>query len=339
MEFSLEKFDPTKAELENMVSEYKELCIWWVDDEDGYTSVKVALKNLSAKRVFIQKTLKWYREEALNFQKAVIAKEKELTWIIIEVEDELKSKKIAIDDEKEIIKRTKALENRKITMEEAWVKATDEFILSLSLEEFKAWIVEEKERLFTLEKAKLEEERRKLERDKELMAIEKDKQRIREEEAAKAKKREAELKAQAKVREAQLKKEAEDARAQAKIQAEKAKKEADERIEIAAKKAKIEAEAKVEADNKLRKIKEEEEKRNKIENEKIKKEWLANSEEYTNWLTTNDFNEDTDIILDEWSDVVMYRKVSVFWWKEESNVEDERLPDEDEKELFDWFWE
>src|SRR4051812_11240258 len=82
MNLEIEKFSPTKAELTKLLEASKVLNLPDLFDQAQLRKVKDARINLRDARVAITKTGKSLREDALKFQKAVIAKEKEFIAII-----------------------------------------------------------------------------------------------------------------------------------------------------------------------------------------------------------------------------------------------------------------
>ena len=76
MELSIEKFSPTKAELARIVEESKGLDLTDPFDMAQVKKIKAARIALGKTRVAITKRGKELREDALTFQRAVIAKEK-----------------------------------------------------------------------------------------------------------------------------------------------------------------------------------------------------------------------------------------------------------------------
>ena len=87
----LEKFDPTVAELTAMVAKTKKLKATDLEDKAQLAIVKENRIVLKKARVQIEKRGKELREDALKFQRAVIAKEKELIAIIEPEEDRLEA--------------------------------------------------------------------------------------------------------------------------------------------------------------------------------------------------------------------------------------------------------
>jgi hypothetical protein len=162
---NLEKFSPKRAELQELSQKYLNLEIKGIDDKPGYLAVDEARKELKRKRVKITKTGKELRSEALAFQKAVIAREKELVEIIEPVELSLSEMQKKIDDEKEKIKRIELLPERKEKLEKINVKIEDDFILLMDDGKFesfynekKAEYLEEKERLIREQEEKMKRE-------------------------------------------------------------------------------------------------------------------------------------------------------------------------------------
>ena len=102
---SIEKFNPTKSELLLMADKYKNLTIKNIDDKEGYMAVYQARLELKKARVNLKKNGKAAREEALAYQKSVIALENELVGIIEPLEKDLEAKQAVIDKEIEKNKR------------------------------------------------------------------------------------------------------------------------------------------------------------------------------------------------------------------------------------------
>lgn len=101
---NIEEFNPKKAELTVMADKYRGLTIAGIEDKEGFKRVHEAQMELRSVRVDIEKKGKALREDALSFQKQVIALEKELVGIISPVEDALKAEKEKVESEKERIR-------------------------------------------------------------------------------------------------------------------------------------------------------------------------------------------------------------------------------------------
>ena len=107
MEFEIEKFSPTKAELARIAEESKTLVLPDPFDSEQYKRVKDAKTNLVHVRNDIAKTGKAMRDGAIAFQKQVIEKEKELVGIIKPSEDRLAT---LLDEADHIIERRARVE-------------------------------------------------------------------------------------------------------------------------------------------------------------------------------------------------------------------------------------
>ena len=171
---NIEKFNPTVAEINALVSKYATLEIKSIDDKAGYIAVDTARKELKKVRVEITKTGKAMREEAVAFQKAVIAKEKELVELVEPTEKALEAKQDAIDLEKEKQKRIGLLPERKAKLETIGYEWGNIDLLALDDTQFdtlfnqkNAEYLAEKERLMREEQEKLEAEKRKIQEEKE----------------------------------------------------------------------------------------------------------------------------------------------------------------------------
>lgn len=97
---SLEKFDPTVADLQQLVGITSQVVVSDINDKDQLEAVKTNRIALRDARVAISKKGKELREGAIKFQKDVIAKEKELIAIIEPEENRLK----AIEEEVKVKK-------------------------------------------------------------------------------------------------------------------------------------------------------------------------------------------------------------------------------------------
>lgn len=95
----IQKFDPTVEELSKLAATARAVVVTDINDKAQLDAVSETRKQLKAARVRITKTGKELRDNAVKFQKAVIAKEKELVGIIepeenrlIEIEEEVERK-------------------------------------------------------------------------------------------------------------------------------------------------------------------------------------------------------------------------------------------------------
>lgn len=105
IETELKKFETeyeiTEGSLFSLASQYQNLTVKGVDDKEGLKIVEYARKELKKKRVEIKKVSEELRDSAVKFQKAVIAREKELIAYIEPQETRLMEIEDAIWQEKE----------------------------------------------------------------------------------------------------------------------------------------------------------------------------------------------------------------------------------------------
>lgn len=133
---NVEIFKPGIATLREIAAKHRGLEIKGLDDKEGYDAVKAARKELGDWRILITKEGKKYREEALAYQREVLRQEKEHLAEIVPVEDELKAKLEAIDDERKREERRALLPSRKTMLAEIEVALTDEEILDFDENSF-----------------------------------------------------------------------------------------------------------------------------------------------------------------------------------------------------------
>jgi hypothetical protein len=177
MELSIEKFSPTKAELTKLADESKSLELPDLFDQVQLRKIKDARLNIRDARVAITKTGKALREDALKFQKAVIAKEKELVAIIEPEENRLGDLEDQAEKALERKARTELLPHRNERLAAVGddVQISDEGLLDMDGPAFEGYCnlrvanKNESDRLFIEEeKRAIEEEKSKLEREKEM---------------------------------------------------------------------------------------------------------------------------------------------------------------------------
>lgn len=192
-DLNIEKFNPTVKELTDLAESYSKLEIKGVDDTAGYKAMDAARKKLKETRVRIEKDGKLLRADALEFQRRVIAKEKELIGLIEPIEIELSMKQKRINDEKEMIRRKKLMPERVARLLSIGVTISEETLLFMEDEKFAAYFnsknaefLAEKERKLKAEKEeaerkqreeqeKIDAEKRKIEEEKARLEAEKTK--------------------------------------------------------------------------------------------------------------------------------------------------------------------
>ena len=299
---SIEKFNPTKSELLLMADKYKNLTIKNIDDKEGYMAVYQARLELKKARVNLKKNGKAAREEALAYQKSVIALENELVGIIEPLEKDLEAKQAVIDKEIEKNKRKALLPQRRERLNNINATATDDEIISMTDVEFqdfcnkayskfledkeKAIKIEEEKKAFELAEA---ETKKKAEQDK-----------IEAERQAKIKEENDKLEAdRRKIKEEQDKIEAEKKKIADQKAADEAEKQKQIEIEAAKKKAAEDELQRISAENSATKARKEAEQAQIERNEKYKK-----------FLADNNYNYQTDDVRTDGNYIVLYRRVA-----------------------------
>lgn len=190
---NIEKFNPKVAELQELVKATEAITVTDLTDKDKLEVVKEHRLKLRDARISITKAGKALREDALAYQKAVIAKEKELLAIVEPEEQRLKT----IEDEakkREIReKRKEDLPARKDKLASLGddYKLEDDSLLDLDDKEFDIYYNKcladknEKDRMeLEIEKAKLDRQKR----DQEIaeQARQEERERLEREQAEKA---------------------------------------------------------------------------------------------------------------------------------------------------------
>jgi len=170
----IEKFDPTKAELNKLVKSTQGLTVSDLEDKEQLEVVRKGRIELKNMRVKITKYGKGLREDANAFLKAVLSKEKELIEIIEPEETRLK----AIEEEASMLaikkERLEKLPVRKERLESIGdkIQATDNELLSMDSNEFEAYVNTRTAKKLDTDREELEriareqEEKSKVESDK-----------------------------------------------------------------------------------------------------------------------------------------------------------------------------
>lgn len=101
----LKKFDPIQSAIEKYKKEYLPLKINGIDDVEGYKKVDKARKEVKKKRTTVENLRKKLVKPALEWQKSVNDKAKDITSLLKPIEDDLSGKQKVIDDKKAAIER------------------------------------------------------------------------------------------------------------------------------------------------------------------------------------------------------------------------------------------
>jgi hypothetical protein len=212
MELEIEKFNPTKAQLSLLVEESKALDLTDPFDRDQLGKVKKARLNLRDARIAITKIGKGLREDALKFQKEVIAKEKELVGIIEPEENRLAEIEERADKAVERKKRLELLPHRRERLAAIGDghSETDDQLLDMDGPTFEGYCNEriaakneaDRQRI-EADKRAIEEEKRRIERENEMRERE-DKARSEERDRVEREQRERDAREQREKEEAEL---------------------------------------------------------------------------------------------------------------------------------------
>jgi len=104
MTFDVVKFDITRAEIAEISQKGMALEIKDLDDKAGFEAVHIALMDVVHRCAFIEKQGLAYRRKALDWNKAVLAEEKDLLGLFQPVRDHLTDEKARVVEEKARIK-------------------------------------------------------------------------------------------------------------------------------------------------------------------------------------------------------------------------------------------
>jgi hypothetical protein len=288
----IQKFDPTVEELNKLVANSKKVVVTDIDDRGQLETVKKTRIELKSTRVAITKKGKELREEALAFQKAVIAKEKELVAIIEPEEDRLQAIETEVKEKQLKRERELLLPSRKEELAKIGdgIEVSDEELLEMNTDQFTAYKNQRIADKNDADRQALEAEQARIQAEKDAMEREKE-AREREAQARKDAEAEAErrLEAERKAHELRIAQEKEEAEKRVIAERERMEREQKEKEELEAKeKAEAERLAKEEQD--------------KLEKQK----------KYQAWLKANNYDEKTDKIINGESEITLYRTVSTF---------------------------
>lgn len=288
-DLSIDKFEPTQAQLSKLAEDAQDALTLDLSDKTQLDLFKSRKKSLQQARLDITRTGKSLREEALAFQKSVIAKEKEYLALITPMEQKLDEKMDAFKQATIREERMAELPERKKMLEEVQcTDTTDDELLDMDHDQFVAFLNEKKAEHLDRMMAEQREREEEARRAEELKAAE---QRAAQEAEDRAK-REAE----AKLAEEQAARE----RAERELQEEKERQQR-ERVEAEERK-KREEEERAEAE---RKAKEEEEERKKAEAQNVK---------FMAWLEKNTSDKDAEYLQERPSPntVKLYKLIDTF---------------------------
>ena len=288
----IEKFNPTIADIRNIVESGKLITITDFTDKMQVKAVHDHRLQLKEIRVNITKQGKAFRQQALDFQKKVIAKEKELVALVEPEEERLSFLEEKADALEEREKRRDVLPKRleRLAVLNDGIEISGEEILDMDGSTFEGYfnkrIAEknEKDRMANeVKERELKEAETKAAHDKEIKDAE---ERARADERKRAEEAEEKLKAERAREDEEHKKRVEREEREAKERADRTEREAKERAD------KIEREAK-------EKVEREERERKEIEEAKVKAEAehkakLSAHKKLQEFLASNGWTEEKD---------------------------------------------
>ncbi len=140
-DLAISKFDPLVAKLQALVEDSKKITVTDVRNDEQLKASKKMRLALRDARVALTKQGKEMREDALAFQKAVIAKEKELVGIVEPEEERLQHYEDQAAEVKEIQRREALLPARKQKLDEIGdgKQALDDELLRMDDASFNAY--------------------------------------------------------------------------------------------------------------------------------------------------------------------------------------------------------
>jgi hypothetical protein len=182
----LVRYDVTEAQISETRAKYSSLS---ADTWKGYEEVRIAIGHIRDTRVAIEKRRIDLKADALAYGRLVDSEAKRFTTLLLEIEEPLKTKKAAVDEQKAREKAFKEAEERRVIEEQLAAKRAKE-------EEESRAVREAEEKRLTEERAALEAERKKLEAEQ--AALEEQRQAAIAEARAEAARQEAAHKAEQK---------------------------------------------------------------------------------------------------------------------------------------------
>ena len=190
IDFALQKENITNKVIERLRTDYLGLKINGLNDKEGFKIVEDARKECRDIRVLAEKTCKSGRENAIKIQKEWIAKEKEITSAISEVENYLAEQSTKVKEEQKRIEfeadQLTKLPQRKDKLSSIDIVMEDAELLKIDDNQFNNLFVE-------LYKKKLKEKADKIQAERDELERQKAEQRKKEEEEIEAKKRAEEI--------------------------------------------------------------------------------------------------------------------------------------------------
>lgn len=108
----IEKYQDVVPDVEDLKKRYMSLKVNDINDDEGYQTVSVALRDMVKTRNDIERKRKELKADSLKFGNAVDAEAKKITELITPIEQHLRAEKEKVDEEKERIRLQKEAEQQ-----------------------------------------------------------------------------------------------------------------------------------------------------------------------------------------------------------------------------------
>jgi len=173
-------FSKEKADLITLANRYKKHSIIGIEDTAGYKQVHQSRMHLGKERRRIN-NMRLDITRILDMDKKTLMDvEKGLLNIIVPIEQELKDKQDAIDEQKEKIKRKKKLPERIEKLNKILVETTEDFLLTMNDKDFALYFIQKKEEYLKKIEQKQKEAQEKIDANNAKMAREKSEKELKE---------------------------------------------------------------------------------------------------------------------------------------------------------------
>jgi hypothetical protein len=166
MELNIEKLNPKKAEVAQLVEQVKNTIISLPAGNTGYDLMKENKTILQKKRTEMVNFFESERAMSNAYSKAIIQIQKDVLAIIEPVEKEIADKIRLIDEEKEKESRKQYLPARKEKLAEIFIEVDDELLLTMSEVQFAQYFNEKNGEYLAEKERKLKEAQEKIDAEK-----------------------------------------------------------------------------------------------------------------------------------------------------------------------------
>ena len=162
---NLEVFNEIRNKLNSVVEINKGLKIEGVDDKEGYAKVKQAKKEIREEEISLEKLAKSERQQALEYQRGIIALEKDLKEVTSPVIKDYDTQLKEIDELVAREERKVLLPHRRKLLEQVEYSLSDEDILNINEKEWAEFIGRKREEYLEIKANEKREKERKEQED------------------------------------------------------------------------------------------------------------------------------------------------------------------------------